>query len=63
MKYGLSRKQRAAAASMSMIVVSVFSLIFLHFGHVLIALGFELMSILFYSVWVYRGKPEESDDL
>jgi TRAP-type C4-dicarboxylate transport system permease small subunit len=55
----LSRRQRAAAASVAMIVVTVFSLIFLFNGWSRSAIGFEFFSAMLYGVWVYRGKDEE----
>ena len=58
MKTPLSRRQRAAAASMGMIVVTVFSLIFLLNGWPRLAVGLEIFSAVLYSVWVHRGKNE-----
>ncbi len=55
----LSRRQRAAAASVGMIVVTVFSLILLHYGQSRLAIGFEILSATIYSIWVYRGKDGE----
>ena len=39
-----------------MIVVTVFSLIFLFNGWSRSAIGFELFSAMLYGVWVYRGE-------
>jgi hypothetical protein len=55
MRTPLSRRQRAAAASMGMLVGTVFSLIFLFYGWSRLAVGLEILSAVLYTVWVYRA--------
>jgi hypothetical protein len=52
----LSRRQRSAASSVAMVVVTGFSYILYHFGHRLDALEMELFWAEVYSIWVSLGK-------
>jgi hypothetical protein len=54
----LSRRQRAAVASVGMTVVTFFSYMALHYGFPGAALASDITSAAMYSVWVYRGNDE-----
>jgi hypothetical protein len=53
---GLSRRQRAAAASVGMIVVTIFTYVIYYSGHHLEALSVEVSCAVIYSIWVNHGK-------
>ena len=58
----LSRRQRAAASTVAMIVVTIFAYIPYHFGHRLEALGMIALSGTGYAIWVSLGRDESSDN-
>lgn len=51
----LSRGQRAAAACIGMIPVTVISFIIYFAGHQRAALAFEVLSVAAYTTWFYMG--------
>jgi hypothetical protein len=55
----LSRRQRAVAASFTMIAVTIFSLVFVFHGEPRSGLSLETFSALISSAWVYRGKDDD----
>lgn len=52
----LSRKQRAAATCVGMLVVTALSIMFYHYGQVRTALTYMAFSAIVYIVWVMLGK-------
>jgi hypothetical protein len=61
-KYILTRKRRAAAASCGILVVTIFSLMFYHYGQGVFALIFEVVTAVVYAVWVSLGPVHRDED-
>jgi hypothetical protein len=54
----LSRRQRAAASCVAMVVTTGFAFIYYHFGHRLDALEVEVSCAVIYSIWASLGKDD-----